>query len=120
MRKPLRSAAAHAALPLPCLASHRPALPAPAPPLQHRAGVLYYGDTAGNNLKASQYVTELESAEDLSAFITKQPPSVLTVVDVSLLRWGGVRQVAGRGARHVRTRACAAVLCCAARLLGVV
>lgn len=48
--------------------------------------MLYYGDTAGGNLKASTYVTELGSAADLSAFITSQPANVLTVVNVSLLR----------------------------------
>lgn len=48
-------------------------------------GVLYFGDTAGNNVKASQYVTELSTDEDLAAFITSQPDRVLTVVNVSLL-----------------------------------
>ncbi|KAI7836427.1 hypothetical protein COHA_009727, partial [Chlorella ohadii] len=47
--------------------------------------VLYYGDTAGNNVKASQYVTDLTSDEQLAAFITSQPDRVLTVVNVSLL-----------------------------------
>ncbi len=59
-------------------ASHRSSLP---------PGVLYYGDTAGNNVKASQYVTDLTSDEQLAAFITSQPDRVLTVVNVSLLRW---------------------------------
>lgn len=63
----------------------------PSPP----PGVLYYGDTAGNNIKASQYVTDLSSDEDLAAFITSQPDRVLTVVNVSLLRWAA--SLAGRG-----------------------
>ena len=48
--------------------------------------MLYYGDTAGNNVKASQYVTELGSKDDLHQFVNSQPESVLTVVNVSMLR----------------------------------
>jgi hypothetical protein len=47
--------------------------------------VLFYGDTAANNTKASSVVTELGSREDLQAFVRGQPERVLTVVDVSLL-----------------------------------
>lgn len=53
--------------------------------------MLYFGDTAGNNIKASQFVTDLSTDEELAAFITSQPDRVLTVVDVSLLRWAGDR-----------------------------
>ena len=65
--------------------------------------MLYYGDTAGNNVKASQYVTELGSKDDLHQFVNSQPESVLTVVNVSLLRcagarvWCAVHVVAGDG-----------------------
>lgn len=48
-------------------------------------GVLYYGDTAANNEKASSYVTDLHSREDLRNFVHGQPEQVLTVVNVSLL-----------------------------------
>ncbi|PSC71573.1 pollen-specific SF21-like [Micractinium conductrix] len=48
-------------------------------------GVLYYGDTAGNNVKASTFVTDLHSRADLDAFVASQPDHVLTVVNVALL-----------------------------------
>ena len=70
------------------------------------AGVLYYGDTAANNVRASTYVTDLRSAADLAAFVGAQPDNVLTVVDVSLLRCaeggaGGGGLGAGWGGRWV-------------------
>ncbi|KAL4424978.1 hypothetical protein ABPG77_002863 [Micractinium sp. CCAP 211/92] len=48
-------------------------------------GVLYFGDSAANNVKASTYVTDLHSREDLEAFVRGQPDNVLTVVNVALL-----------------------------------
>ena len=56
------------------------------PPWPTHAGVLYYGDTAGNNVKASTFVTDLHSRADLDAFVASQPDHVLTVVNVALLR----------------------------------
>lgn len=47
-------------------------------------GVLYYGDQAGDGIKASTFVSELTSRADLDKFISSQPDNVLTVVDVSL------------------------------------
>jgi hypothetical protein len=52
------------------------------------AGVLYFGDTAANNVKASDVITELESKQQLADFVSAQPEKVLTVVNVSLLRCG--------------------------------
>lgn len=46
--------------------------------------MLYYGDTAGGNVKASTFVSELKSRADFDAFITEQDASVLTVVNVAL------------------------------------
>eukprot|EP00887_Chlorella_sp_A99_P001357 scaffold8.g1357.t1 len=46
--------------------------------------VLYYGDTAAAGVRASAYVRDLHSREDLEAFVSGQPERVLTVVDVSL------------------------------------
>ena len=69
-------------------ASHTTA-PGPPPPLAPpTAGVLYYGDTAANNVKASSIITELGSKQELADFVAAQPERVLTVVDVSLLRCG--------------------------------
>ncbi|KAL4457874.1 hypothetical protein ABPG75_012739 [Micractinium tetrahymenae] len=48
-------------------------------------GVLYYGDSAANNVKASTFVTDLHSRADLEAFVRGQPDNVLTVVNVALL-----------------------------------
>lgn len=48
-------------------------------------GVLFYGDTAANNEKASNHVTDLSSKQELEEFVGSQPEQVLTVVDVSLL-----------------------------------
>lgn len=48
-------------------------------------GVLYFGDTAGNNEKASTYITDLESREELNEFTSaEQDDRMLVVVDVSL------------------------------------
>jgi hypothetical protein len=48
-------------------------------------GVLYFGDTAGNNEKASTYVTDLDSQEALRAFVEQeQDEKLLVVVDVSV------------------------------------
>jgi hypothetical protein len=50
----------------------------------YHAGVLYYGDQAANGVKASDFVTELNSKADLDTFINKQADNILTVVDVCL------------------------------------
>jgi hypothetical protein len=47
-------------------------------------GVLYFGDTAANNEKASAHVRDLRSRADLEAFVAAADDRVLTVVDVSL------------------------------------
>ena len=48
-------------------------------------GVLYFGDTAGGNEKASTYVTDLNSSEELRAFVAEEKDnSTLVVVDISL------------------------------------
>lgn len=47
-------------------------------------GVLYYGDTAANNEKASTFVQELHTKEDLHRFVRAQERDVLTVVNVSM------------------------------------
>jgi hypothetical protein len=47
-------------------------------------GVLFFGDTGANNEKASAYIRDLYSAEDLADFVSGQDPKVLSVVDVSL------------------------------------
>jgi thioredoxin-like negative regulator of GroEL len=48
-------------------------------------GVLYFGDTAGGNEKASTYVTDLSSSEELRSFVAEEKHnSTLVVVDVSL------------------------------------
>lgn len=73
-----------------------PPLPPPLP------GVLYYGDSAANNVKASTYVTDLHSQADLQAFVRGQPENVLTVVNVALLRWARAME---RG-RAVAERSC--------------
>ena len=47
-------------------------------------GVLYYGDTAANNEKASTFVQELHTRDDLQRFVRTQPRDVLTVINVSM------------------------------------
>jgi len=47
-------------------------------------GILFYGDQAGNGIKASDFITYLHSKEDLQKFVNSQPTNVLTIVDVSL------------------------------------
>lgn len=48
-------------------------------------GVLYFGDTAGGNEKASTYITDLNSRDALNDFIAKEKDnSMLVVIDVSL------------------------------------
>jgi hypothetical protein len=46
-------------------------------------GVLFYGDTAGNNVKASDYVTDLKTRADFDNFIASQSDQVLTVVNIA-------------------------------------
>lgn len=46
--------------------------------------MLFYGDAAANGVKASTFVEELTSEDELQQFVEKQPDHVLTVVDVSL------------------------------------
>ena len=48
------------------------------------AGVLYYADHAAHGVRASDFVTELNSKADLQKFINGQADNVLTVIDVSL------------------------------------
>lgn len=72
---------------------------APPPLRPRRPGVLYYGDSAANNVKASTYVTDLHSRADLEAFVRGQPDNVLTVVNVALLRWGASGTGEGEGER---------------------
>lgn len=47
-------------------------------------GVLYFGDTAANNEKASTFVRDLHSKADLEDFVSTQDDKVLCVVDVCL------------------------------------
>jgi thiol-disulfide isomerase/thioredoxin len=47
-------------------------------------GVLYFGDTAANNEKASAYVKDLHSRADLDSFVAEATEKELVVVDVSL------------------------------------
>ncbi|EIE26385.1 hypothetical protein COCSUDRAFT_46068 [Coccomyxa subellipsoidea C-169] len=46
-------------------------------------GVLFYGDSMANGVKASSFVGELKGREDLEKFVQSQPDTVLTVVNVS-------------------------------------
>lgn len=46
-------------------------------------GVLYFGDSAGNNIKASMYVQEVGNREELQQFLESIGPQELAVVDVS-------------------------------------
>lgn len=46
-------------------------------------GVLFYGDTAGDNVKASDYVTDLKSRAEFDDFIASQSDQVLTVVNIA-------------------------------------
>lgn len=47
-------------------------------------GVLFFGDSAADGVKASTYVTEIHSKADFESFIAQPDDQVLTVVDVSL------------------------------------
>ena len=47
-------------------------------------GVLYFGDTAANNEKASSYIQDLHSRADLEQFLASVSPEELAVVNVSL------------------------------------
>lgn len=47
-------------------------------------GVLYFGDTAANNEKASSYIQDIHSRADLESFLGATGPKELAVVDVSL------------------------------------
>jgi len=47
-------------------------------------GVLYFGDTAAGNEKASTYIKDIRSSADLQDFLAAQDDNVLSVVDVSL------------------------------------
>ncbi|CAK0758270.1 hypothetical protein CVIRNUC_002607 [Coccomyxa viridis] len=46
-------------------------------------GVLFYGDSAANGVKASSFVEEISSKAQLENFVQSQPENVLTVVNVS-------------------------------------
>jgi len=47
------------------------------------AGVLYYGDSAANGVKASTFVEELTTRAKYDHFISAQPDNILTVIQVS-------------------------------------
>lgn len=47
-------------------------------------GVLYFGDTAANNEKASTYIRDIHSQQDFETFINEQDEKVLSIIDVSL------------------------------------
>jgi len=48
-------------------------------------GVLYFGDRAGNNEKASTYISDLNSVAELESFVeAEEDDKMLVVVDVSL------------------------------------
>eukprot|EP00890_Picochlorum_soloecismus_P000765 jgi/Picsp_1/168/NSC_00168-R1_thioredoxin-like protein cdsp32 len=48
-------------------------------------GVLYFGDRAGNNEKASTYISDLKSVAELTSFVeAEEDEKMLVVVDVSL------------------------------------
>ncbi|KAK9810349.1 hypothetical protein WJX72_009187 [[Myrmecia] bisecta] len=47
-------------------------------------GVLYYGDSAANGVKASTYVPDLASREQFDKFLQQQDDKVLTVINVVL------------------------------------
>jgi len=47
-------------------------------------GVLFFGDTAANNEKASSYVRDIHSRADFDNFMESSPPKELVVVDLSL------------------------------------
>jgi thiol-disulfide isomerase/thioredoxin len=47
-------------------------------------GVLYFGDIAANNEKASSYIQDIHSRADFDNFIASSPPEELVVVDFSL------------------------------------
>ena len=51
-------------------------------------GVLFFGDIAGNNVKASDYVTDLRSKVEFEEFIANQKEGILTVIDISLSNAG--------------------------------
>ncbi|CAL5227154.1 g10067 [Coccomyxa viridis] len=46
-------------------------------------GVLFYGDSAANGVKASSFVEEITSSAQLDTFVQSQPENVLTVVNIS-------------------------------------
>eukprot|EP00884_Botryococcus_braunii_P011284 jgi/Botrbrau1/20156/Bobra.0173s0057.1 len=52
-------------------------------------GVLFYGDTAADGLKPSDFVKELSSREQLRQYVEGQSDRVLTVLDVSLMSAAG-------------------------------
>lgn len=48
-------------------------------------GVLYFGDRAGNNEKASTYITDLDSVAEFNSFVeAEEDEKMLVVVDISL------------------------------------
>lgn len=47
-------------------------------------GVLFYGDTAGGDVKPSSFVAEINSKTQLEQFVNSQPENMLVVLDVSL------------------------------------
>ena len=49
------------------------------------AGVLYYGDTAANNVRASDFVEEVSSRAELERWLAKQGEKELSVLNVSLM-----------------------------------
>jgi len=49
------------------------------------AGVLFYGDTAANNVKASDFVSEVTTRAQFDAWLTSAKEKELSVLDVSLM-----------------------------------
>jgi len=47
-------------------------------------GVLYYGDSAANGIRASTFVKDITTKAEYDDFINAQPDNVLTVVQVSV------------------------------------
>ena len=48
------------------------------------AGVLYYGDSAANGIRASTFVKDITTKAEYDEFIKAQPDNVLTVVQVGV------------------------------------
>lgn len=57
----------------------------PAIPCHWIVGVLYFGDTAANNVKASDHVQEIANRDELDAWLSKATDQELHVLDISLM-----------------------------------